>query len=50
MKLGISLPGTDLGPDTVALHDFIQLAEELGYDHLAVYGNAQLALNGVQFL
>jgi probable F420-dependent oxidoreductase len=40
MKLGISLPGTDLGPDPLALRDFTQLSEELGYDHLAVYENA----------
>jgi probable F420-dependent oxidoreductase len=40
MKLGISLPGTDLGPDPLALRDFTQLSEELGYDHLAAYENA----------
>ena len=37
MKLGISLPVTDLGADPVVLRDFAQLAEGIGYHHLVVY-------------
>lgn len=37
MKLGISLPETDLGADPAVLRDFAQLAEGLGYHHLVVY-------------
>ena len=40
MKLGISLPETDFGADPVALRDFTQLAEALGYHHLVVYGHS----------
>ena len=35
MKLGVSLPLTDIGADPVIIRDFAQQAEELGYKHLA---------------
>ena len=35
MKLGVSLPLTDIGADPVTIRDFAQQAEELGYKHLA---------------
>ena len=37
MKLGVSLPQTDIGGDPETARDFAQLAEEIGYRHLAVY-------------
>ena len=35
MKLGVSLPLTDIGADPVTIRDFAQQAEDLGYKHLA---------------
>ena len=35
MKLGVSLPLTDIGEDPIIIRDFAQQAEELGYKHLA---------------
>ena len=37
MKIGVSIPTTDLGGDPVVLCDFAQAAEQIGFDHLAVY-------------
>lgn len=37
MKLGIGVPQSDLKGDPVAIRDFAQAAEDLGYDHLAFY-------------
>jgi len=37
MKLGVSLPQTDIGTDPSVVRDFAQTAEALGYEHLAVY-------------
>jgi probable F420-dependent oxidoreductase len=34
MHVGVTVPITELGADLVALRDFIQAAEELGYDHI----------------
>ena len=36
MDLGVSLPGKELGTDSVKLRDFIQGAEQLGYTQVAV--------------
>ena len=35
MKLGVSLPLTDIGADPAIIRDFAQQAEDLGYKHLA---------------
>ena len=37
MKLGVSLPQTNIGTDPSVVRDFAQAAEALGYEHLAVY-------------
>jgi len=37
MRIGVALPQSQVGTDAVALRDFAQTAEEIGYDHLAVY-------------
>jgi probable F420-dependent oxidoreductase len=37
LKIGVSLPSTDLGGDPVVLRDYAQAAEAIGFDHLALY-------------
>ena len=37
MRLGISIPSTDIGGDPVVQKDFAQAAEAMGYSHLAAY-------------
>ena len=37
MRLGITLPGPELGADPAALGEFAQRVEALGYHHLVVY-------------
>lgn len=37
MRLGVVLPQPELGPDPVALRDFVQAAEDLGYDYAVLY-------------
>lgn len=37
MKLGVIFPQTEIGNDPIAIRDYAQAAEELGYDHLLVY-------------
>ena len=37
MNLGVVFPQTEIGPDPVAIRDYVQAAEELGYSHLIVY-------------
>ena len=37
MKLGVVFPQTEIGSDPVAVRDYVQAAEDLGYDHLIVY-------------
>jgi probable F420-dependent oxidoreductase len=37
MKLGAVFPQTEIGEDPVAVRDFAQAAEELGFDHLLIY-------------
>ena len=32
MKLGLSFPQTEIGTDPIVIKDFLQAAEELGYD------------------
>jgi alkanesulfonate monooxygenase SsuD/methylene tetrahydromethanopterin reductase-like flavin-dependent oxidoreductase (luciferase family) len=36
MKVGVSLPMTEIGDDFVALRDYIQAAEDLGHDHVRI--------------
>jgi probable F420-dependent oxidoreductase len=37
MKLGVVFPQTEIGTDPVAIRDYAQAAEDLGYSHLLVY-------------
>jgi probable F420-dependent oxidoreductase len=37
MKTGVVFPQTEIGADPVAVRDYVQAAEELGYSHLLVY-------------
>jgi alkanesulfonate monooxygenase SsuD/methylene tetrahydromethanopterin reductase-like flavin-dependent oxidoreductase (luciferase family) len=37
MKLGVSVPSTDIGGDPVVQKDFAQAVEAMGFDHLAAY-------------
>jgi probable F420-dependent oxidoreductase len=37
MNIGVVFPQTEIGNDPVAIRDFAQAAESLGYTHLAVY-------------
>jgi len=36
MRVGIAFPTTDIGNDPMVIRDFVQAAEELGYDHLTI--------------
>ena len=36
MKVGVSVPMTEIGDDLGALRDYIQAAEDLGYDHVRI--------------
>ena len=36
MKIGVSLPVRELKNDIVAIRDFCQMAEQLGYNHLRI--------------
>ncbi len=37
MKLGVVFPQTEIGADPVAVRDYVQAAESLGYDHMIAY-------------
>ena len=37
MRLGVVFPQTEIGADPIAVRDYAQVAEALGYDHLAAY-------------
>jgi len=37
MKLGVVLPQPELGPDPAALGEFVQAAEDLGYNYVVLY-------------
>ncbi len=37
MRVGVIFPQTEIGADPSAVREYTQAAEELGYDHLAVY-------------
>lgn len=37
MKLGVVFPQTEMGIDPVAIRDFVQAVEDLGYAHLLIY-------------
>ncbi len=37
MKIGVTFPQTEIGPDHGAVREFVQAAEDLGFDHLLVY-------------
>ena len=36
MQLGVIFPQTEIGSDPIAVRDFAQAAESLGYQHLRV--------------
>ena len=36
MKLGVIFPQTEIGSDPIAVRDFAQASESLGYEHLRV--------------
>jgi len=37
MRVGVVFPQTEIGTDPVAIRDFAQAVEEMGYDHLLAY-------------
>jgi hypothetical protein len=37
MRFGVVFPQTEIGADTMAIRDFAQAAEELGYQHILAY-------------
>ncbi len=37
MKLGVVFPQTEIGADPVAVRDYVQAVESLGYDHMGAY-------------
>lgn len=37
MNVGVVFPQTEIGPDPIAIRDYVQAAEGLGYSHLIVY-------------
>ena len=37
MKYGVVFPQTEIGNDPIAIRDYAQAAEDMGYDHLIVY-------------
>src|SRR5215467_8357090 len=37
MQIGVVFPQTEIGADPVAICDYVQAAENLGYAHLLVY-------------
>ena len=37
MQVGVIFPQTEIGADPVAVRDYVQAADELGYAHLAIY-------------
>jgi hypothetical protein len=37
MQLGVIFPQTEIGADPKAVRDFVQAAEDMGYEHLIVF-------------
>ena len=37
MRVGVVFPQTEIGPDPVAIRDYVQAAEDLGYSHLIAH-------------
>ena len=37
MKYGVVFPQTEIGPEPIAVRDYAQAAEELGYDYLLTF-------------
>lgn len=37
LRVGVVFPQTEIGPDPVAIRDYVQAAEDLGYSHLIAY-------------
>jgi alkanesulfonate monooxygenase SsuD/methylene tetrahydromethanopterin reductase-like flavin-dependent oxidoreductase (luciferase family) len=37
MRVGVVFPQTEIGADPVAIRDYVQAAEDLGYSHLIAY-------------
>ena len=34
MRVGVTLPQTEMGPDPIAIRDYVQAVEQLGYHHI----------------
>ncbi|GIS83277.1 MAG: hypothetical protein CM1200mP15_19090 [Dehalococcoidia bacterium] len=52
MQTGAIFPQTEIGADPVAVRDFAQAAEEMGYEHLLVFdhilgADARRGINGI---
>lgn len=45
MKIGAIFPTTEIGNDPLAIRDWAQAAEELGYDHMVIYDHVLGALH-----
>ncbi len=37
MRIGVTFPQKEIGSDPIAIRDFAQAVEEMGYDHLLIY-------------
>ena len=37
MQIGVTFPQTEIGADPVAIRDYVQAVEGLGYNHLVVF-------------
>ena len=37
MRIGVVFPQTEIGDDPIAIRDYAQAAEQLGYQHLLIY-------------
>ena len=46
MKIGVVFPQIEIGADPAAVRDFAQAAEDLGYDHLAIFEHVLGANSG----
>ena len=36
MQVGVSIHTTEIGNDPIAIRDFVQAAEDMGYEHLTL--------------
>ena len=37
MQVGVTFPQSEIGADSIAIRDYAQAAEDLGYEHLLAY-------------